>query len=122
MSLQFTDRGQIMQTVISSPNWKFLSGLLLDFAYYRTDLKPYISRGLLNDLELDLFVDKVTLYSNSITHKELFDWFNNFLAKYEDLKLSEKDKKTLNGIYNRLHLEMRNKWLENLCILQQLLI
>ena len=109
MSLQFTDRGQIMQTVISSPNWKFLSGLLLDFAYYRTDLKPYISRGLLNDLELDLFVDKVTLYSNFITHKELFDWFNNFLAKYEDLKLSEKDKKTLNGIYNRLHLEMRNK-------------
>lgn len=109
MSEQFSDRFQIMQTVINSPNWKFLSSLLLAFTHYRTDLKPYISRGLLNDLELDLFVDKVTLYSTSITHKELFDWFNNFLAKYEDLKLSEKDKKTLNGIYNRLHLEMRNK-------------
>ena len=108
MSEQFSDRFQIMQIVISSPNWKFLSSLLLAFTHYRTDLKPYISRGLLNDLELDLFTDKVTLYSTSITHKELFEWFKKFLAKYEDLILTETDKKTLDGIYNRLHLEIKD--------------
>ena len=108
MSFQFTDRGQIMQTVISSPNWKFLSSLLLAFTYSRADLKAYLCRGLLNDMELDLFTDKVTLYSTSITHKELFEWFKKFLAKYEDLVLTETDQKTLEGIYNRLHLEIKD--------------
>lgn len=108
MSEQFTDRGQIMQTVINSPNWKFLSSMLLAFTYSRTDLKAYLCRGLLNDMELDLFTDKVTLYSTSITHKELFEWFKKFLAKYEDLILTETDKKTLDSIYNRLHLEIKD--------------
>ena len=109
MSFQFTDREYIMKIVMYSPNWLFLERMLISFTFRRSDIGISKVYGLINDMKLDLFTDKVTLYSTSITYKELFDWFLKFLAKYEDLNLVEEDLKVLDDIYNSVRLKSKEK-------------
>ena len=98
-----------MKIVMYSPNWLFLERMLISFTFRRSDIGISKVYGLINDMKLDLFTDKVTLYSTSITYKELFDWFLKFLAKYEDLNLVEEDLKVLDDIYNSVRLKSKEK-------------
>lgn len=101
---------QIFQTVMNSPNWRFIFELFHQFFYLYKGYgigKDSYYHPLHTDLFLEFYMDKRIMYSPTWTYKDFLEWFKNWLSKYDDIKLSAEDNHELGRIAHVLRFECK---------------
>lgn len=90
MSFTYTKEGKVLKFLLNNPNWEVLFRMLNAFRYMRNfNLDSQQWLNLYTDMKEDFLKSLLSQKKKIVSKEKLYKWFMDFLATYEDIKLTD---------------------------------